>query len=63
MREMLAKPYSFDPKKGPFTVSTVKIPTDVWERLGWAAVLTDQPKQDIIAVALKNYFATLLRQR
>ena len=63
MREMLAKPYRFDPKKGPFTVSTVKIPTEVWERLGWAATLTDRPKQEIISDALKEYFARLVGRR
>lgn len=63
MREMLARPYTFDAKKGPFTVSTVKIPTEVWERLGWAVALTDRPKQEIIAEALQDYFATLLRGR
>src|SRR5262245_40642193 len=26
VREMLSEPYTSDPKKGPFTVSTVKIP-------------------------------------
>jgi hypothetical protein len=61
MREMLAKPYTSDPKKGPYTVSTVKIPTEIWERLGWAAALTDRPKQEIIAEALKEHFATILR--
>lgn len=63
MREMLAKRYHADPKKGPFTVSTVKIPTEVWERLGWAATLTDRPKQEIISDALKDYFARLVGRR
>jgi hypothetical protein len=61
MREMLGKPYTLDPKGGPYTVSTVKIPTEVWERLGWAASLTERPKQEIIAEALKEYFAKILR--
>src|SRR5262249_41744091 len=56
VRELLARPYVADAKAGPFTVSTVKIPTEVWERLGWVSTLTDRPKQEILAEALKDYF-------
>jgi hypothetical protein len=63
MREMLGKPYTCDEKRGPFTVSTVKIPTEVWERLGFAATLADQPKQEIISEALKAYFAKLIGRK
>lgn len=45
------------------TVSTVKIPTEVWERLGWVAALTGRKKQDIIAEALKDYFRAVLKDR
>jgi predicted transcriptional regulator len=51
-----------EPGKGPFHVSTVKIPSEVWERLGWAAKFSEQTQQDIIADALKDYFQKMLRQ-
>ncbi|MGI8711378.1 MAG: hypothetical protein ACR2LA_10330 [Acidimicrobiales bacterium] len=56
MLTMLARPYPGEPGKGPFTVTSVKIPTDVWDRLGWVSTLLDRPKQDIIAEALRRYF-------
>ncbi len=62
VRKMLAQPYTADPKKGPFTVSTVKIPTEVSERLGWVATLTGKAKQEILAEALKDYFAKVLKE-
>jgi len=62
VRELLARPYTADPKRGPFTVSTVKIPTEVWERLGWVAAVTGRPKQEILADALKDHFDRLLRE-
>ena len=62
VRKMLSQPYKADPKKGPFTVSTVKIPTEVSERLGWVATLTGKPKQEILAEALKDYFAKVLKE-
>lgn len=58
---MLQKPYTADSRKGPFTVSTVKIPTEVWERLGWVATLTGQAKQEIITDALKSHFEKVLK--
>jgi hypothetical protein len=61
--QMLGKPYAADHGKGPFTVTTVKIPTEVWERLGWTASLTGQAKQEIIASALKEYFHKVTRER
>jgi hypothetical protein len=60
---MLQKPYTADVRKGPFTVSTVKIPTEVWERLGWVSTLTGQPKQEIISEALKTHFEKVLRSK
>jgi hypothetical protein len=60
---MLARPYTSDPRKGPFTVSTVKIPTEVWERLGWLSAWAGQPKQEIIADALREHFVRILKDR
>ncbi len=60
---MLRQPYTADVRKGPFTVSTVKIPTEVWERLGWVATLTGRAKQEIITDALKTHFDKVLKAR
>ena len=62
VRGMLSQPYTADPKRGPFTVSTVKIPTEISERLGWVAALTGKAKQEILAEALKDYFAKVLKE-
>ena len=62
VRGMLSQPYTADPKRGPFTVSTVKIPTEISERLGWVAALTGKAKQEILADALKDYFAKVLKE-
>jgi hypothetical protein len=62
VREMLSQPYTADPRKGPFTVSTVKIPTEVSERLGWVSALTGKAKQEILAEALKDYFDKVLKE-
>jgi hypothetical protein len=62
VRKMLSRPYTADPRKGPFTVSTVKIPTEISERLGWVATLTGKAKQEILADALKDYFAKVLKE-
>jgi hypothetical protein len=62
IRGMLSKPYTADPKRGPFTVSTVKIPSEISERLGWVATLTGKAKQEILADALKDYFAKVLKE-
>ena len=60
VRELLARPYAGEGSRAPVTVSTVKIPTEVWERLGWVAALTGRTKQDLIAEALKGYFRVVL---
>lgn len=60
---MLSSPYSGEVGQGPFTTTTVKIPTEVWERLGWVASLTGQAKQEIIAEALKEYLVKVSKDR
>jgi hypothetical protein len=60
VRELLARPYAGEGSRAPVTVSTVKIPTEVWERLGWVAAITGRTKQDLIAEALKGYFRVVL---
>jgi hypothetical protein len=61
--QMLSQPYASDPGKGPFTVTTVKIPTELWERLGWVSSLTGKTKQDIISEALRERFEKVVKER
>lgn len=53
--QVLAEPFAGDPLKGPFTVTTVKVPTVIWQRLGLYAQLTEEPKQEILAKALTEF--------
>lgn len=53
--QVLAQPFPVDPLKGPFTVTTVKVPTAIWERLALFAQLTGEHKQEILAKALKEF--------
>lgn len=62
VKELLSRPYTSEEGKSPLTVSTVKMPNEVWERLGWAAKVTGQAKQDIIRDALKDYFRNLVKE-
>lgn len=53
--QVLSEPFPGDPLKGPFTVTTVKVPTAIWERLALFAQLTGEHKQEILAKALKEF--------
>jgi len=53
--QVLSQPFQGDPLKGPFTVTTVKIPTAIWERVALVAQLTGENKQEILAKALKDF--------
>lgn len=53
--QVLSQPFPVDPIKGPFTVTTVKVPTAIWERLALFAQLTGEHKQDVLAKALKEF--------
>jgi hypothetical protein len=53
--QVLAEPFAGDPLKGPFTVTTVKVPTVIWERLALYAQLTGEAKQEILGKALKEF--------
>ncbi len=59
--QLLAKPYESETKSGPFTSTTVKIQTELWERLGHASALTNLPKQEILAEALRDYFRKMVK--
>ncbi len=56
MLGILAQPYPADMEKGVMTVTSVKIPKPIWERLEYARTITKKDKQDIIAEALRLYF-------
>jgi hypothetical protein len=61
MRQALMQSYSADLSKGPSTATTIRIPTEIWERLDMASTLENQTKQDIIAEALKQYLKKIGR--
>ena len=61
VRRLLAAPYADGAGRGAVTASTVKLPTEVWERLGWVAKLSGRHKQDVITDALKRYFEHVLK--
>ena len=60
MLGMLALPYPDDMGEGVMTVTSVKIPRPIWERLEYARTLTKMDKQDIIADALRIYFELIV---
>ena len=60
MLGMLALPYPEDMEEGAMTVTSVKIPKPIWERLEYARTLTKMDKQDIIADALRIYFELIV---
>lgn len=62
IREKLAMHYTGNLSKGPFTVTSMKLQTEVSERLGWASTLLKRPKQDIVSEALRLYFERILRE-
>src|SRR5579871_79768 len=61
MRQALRQPYSADLSKGPSTATTIRNPTEIWERLDMASTLEGQTKQDIITEALKQYLKKIGR--
>ena len=61
MLGMLAQPYPDDMESGAMTVTSVKIPRPIWERLEYARTITKQDKQDIIAEALRLYFDRIIQ--
>jgi hypothetical protein len=61
MRQALRKPYAAGLQKGPSTATTIRVPSELWERLDMAAKLQNQTKQDLIAEALKQYLMKIGR--
>lgn len=61
MLGMLAQPYPAGMDEGVMTVTSVKIPKPIWERLEYARTITKKDKQDIIAEALRLYFDQIVK--
>jgi len=61
MLGMLAQPYPAEMEAGVMTVTSVKIPKPIWERLEYARTITKQDRQDIIAEALRLYFDRIVQ--
>lgn len=57
--QLLVAPYPAMLSRGPFTVTSIKIHSEIWNRVGLAATLTGRPKQEILAEALLVYLETL----
>jgi predicted transcriptional regulator len=58
---LLAQPLAGDPAKGPFTVTSIKVHQQIWERLGHVATITGRAKQDLVTEALLDLFAKIQR--
>ena len=58
---LLAQPLAGDPTKGPFTVTSIKVHQQIWERLGHVAGVTGRNKQDLVAEALLDLFVKIRR--
>jgi predicted DNA-binding protein len=44
---------------GPFQAGTVRMPAELWKRVGWIASFTGRTKQEIIGEALLAYLERL----
>lgn len=60
--QMLQQPLPGDIAKGPHTVTSIKVHQGIWERLGHVAQITGRNKQDLVAEALTDLFAKILRE-
>lgn len=53
MLNALLGPYETDLIKGATTATTLRLPTELWERLGMASAITGKTKQDLVSDALQ----------
>jgi hypothetical protein len=60
--QMLRQPLPMDAGKGPQIVTSIKVHQGIWERLGHVAQITGRNKQDLVAEALTDLFAKILRE-
>jgi hypothetical protein len=61
LMEMLATAASLDLDHGPFQAATVRMPVELWKRIGWVASLTGRTKQAVIGEALSDYLEKLTK--
>jgi hypothetical protein len=59
LAQLLATPFPGDPTQGPFQAATVRMPVELWKRVGWVSSLTGRTKQDVIGEALLRYLEQL----
>jgi hypothetical protein len=59
LTQLLATPLEPGLLHGPFQAGTVRMPTELWKRVGWIASFTGRTKQDIIGEALWSYLERL----
>jgi hypothetical protein len=59
LAQLLATPLNSGLLHGPFQAGTVRMPTELWKRVGWIASFTGRTKQEIIGEALLLYLERL----
>jgi hypothetical protein len=59
LAQLLATPLEPGLLHGPFQAGTVRMPTELWKRVGWIASFTGRTKQEIIGEALLAYLERL----
>ena len=62
LSQLLAAPLDEDPSKGPFHAATVRMPIDVWKRVGWVASFKGRTKQEVIGEALISYLERVRKE-
>jgi hypothetical protein len=63
LAQLLATPVDAEAMKGPFQAATVRMPAEVWKRVGWVASFSGRTKQEVIAEALTMYLEHLRKNR
>jgi hypothetical protein len=59
LAQLLATPLEPGLLHGPFQAGTVRMPSELWKRVGWIASFTGRTKQEIIGEALWSYLERL----
>ena len=59
LAQLLATPLEPGLLTGPFQAGTVRMPSELWKRVGWIASFTGRTKQEIIGEALLAYLERL----
>ena len=59
LAQLLSAPLEADLRKGPFQAATVRMPAEVWKRVGWVASFSGRTKQEVIGEALISYLDRL----